>query len=377
MTNSNSPALSLVLALRNDADSVLNDLCETLTFWLGEARRHGVPIEVLVVDWNSPRERPSLRQVLKECVDGSLVRLFSVPEEVHQSFPQGAALSFVEHLAWNVGIRRARGTNILVTRPGVRPTPELAAFALKGPLVSGVLYRTDVYEVSRPCSGGDEIASCTQRIYRSRETLDLANNTSHRLFHRRFEIYGEPFLELLFRWVNHFLLILSEARAAADGGVRNTWRLLANLGRVWRRDVERVWYLSSLRIKTKLFFKPLHVNAAGDFLLASRESWFALCGVPEYPGASFLVDAMFVMAAAARGKVREHVLPWPMAMVRGRQLSEHNNVTGIEILTPFEAAKQADILSSRGTNVPLNADNWGLGGLELMEWTIGLNGSVA
>jgi hypothetical protein len=364
------PRLSVVLAARNADDAALEDVIRTMRAWADAANSFKAPIEILLVDWNRPRERPSLHKALRTSPLPVVTRIIEVPVELHQSLTQGDDYPLAEHRAWNAGIRRAQGDFVLVTRPGSVPNPGLAEFVLTGDLDSGTLYRTDVYETEAGDFSPEEALDHVCRIYRSRETLDLKNGTAQLVFRRTFEIWGEPFVELLPRLISHFLLILHEVLKGVRSGQWTQLRLLLKIGTVWRRDVSRVWYLFTLRRSTRLFFTPYHVNAAGDFLLASRDGWFSAHGLPEYEGPDVLVDAMFVMAALFSGRLKEHVLSWPMCLLRICKAATVAPSPSGKRLTPFEAAKLADQFAVN-RNSPFNGDDWGLGGLALMEWVAG------
>ena len=56
------PYLSLVVTARNDdhGGNLLGRMQTFLNNWLNQARRFGIPSELIIVEWNPPADRPPL-----------------------------------------------------------------------------------------------------------------------------------------------------------------------------------------------------------------------------------------------------------------------------------------------------------------------------
>jgi hypothetical protein len=378
VTGTEELSLSIVLAANNTAAETVPRLLATVSAWCVATRRASTKVEFVIVDWNTSSSRQPLRHALRNEAFDIPVRILSISEALHDSFPQAAQISLIEHLAWNAGIRRSRGRYVMVTRPGVIPTDELTKFVLSEKLEAGCLYRTDVYETPNATGSAQEMALKAKRVHRSRETLDLENLNVDYRFRRGFDIWGEPLPLMIWQIFVHFLLLTHDEVFSWRKGMARPYRPLSYLGKVWLSDVRNAWCLFKTRRAAEMFFRPVHVNAAGDFLLASREDWLACRGLPEYRGHTYLTDALFVMAAIASGRMREKVLAWPSAVVRDSRLeTEPPSMSSLPTLTPFEAAKEADIIVKTRAEVGFNEEEWGLGELELMEWTLGAKRSAA
>lgn len=376
---SGRPRLSLVLASRNADEESLLALKGTLNAWDRFARTRSDCLEIIVVELPPPSSRPSLRQSLRKMDLGLTVRLFSFPEKLDHLHGRSLALPHLEHLAWNVGIRRSNADYILVTRPGVLPTPELADFVLRGRLVPGKLYRADVYEMSGEAVDAPFLAAKANRIHLARETLDLAQRKTIMRFQESFAVWGEPISTGLMFLLTHILLFCSLLFHSLLAAKTSNLRYLPHFGKVLARDFSQAAYLYRVRRAAWLFFRSLHLNAAGDFLLADREHWMGWRGVPEYQGHSFLVDAMFVLAAVGSGSAREKRLVWPMAVLRTAPLDIEGPAADEElpVLTPLAAARQADGWRLSGPSFSFNLQDWGLGELELLENVLGGKASLA
>lgn len=366
------PLLSIVLSARNADDPSLRALLGTLTAWDRAAGTDADRLEIIVVEWNPPSSRPGLRQSIRNMGLRSVVRILSVTEELHQLCAQSRALTLVEHLAWNVGIKRSKADRILVTRPGVQPTQELAAFVLSDKLEQGYLYRADVYETNSGIESASLLAASTKRIHMARETIDLESQKLIQRFQENFAVWGEPVSTGLMLMLTHFLLFFEIVLQSLRTRKWSNCRYFPYLGRVIARDFGQAVYLYRVRREAALFFRSLHLNAAGDFLLASKEQWQSWRGVPEYSGHSFLVDATFVLAAVGSGSVCEKRLAWPMGLLRSIPLDiEGPGDKALPVLTVFEAAKLAEGWRVLGSSFSFNQQNWGLGDLELLESVVG------
>jgi len=148
------PYLSVVVTTRNDdhGGSLLQRMQAFVNGLTGQAMRHGVPIELVVVEWNPPPERPRLREALRWPAgrDGCQVRFIEVPGPVHARYKNAQALPLYQMIGKNVGIRRAAGEFVLATNIDIlfRPADELPGGAAVG---------SGAHVSHRParCDGGD------------------------------------------------------------------------------------------------------------------------------------------------------------------------------------------------------------------------------
>jgi hypothetical protein len=116
----------------------------------------------------------------------------------------------------------------------------------------------------------------------------------------------------------------------------------------------------------------LHTNACDDFMLLSRQDWFALRGFAELPILPKLVDTLFCYSAHHAG-IRERVLHEPMRAFHIEHLSgvERAHEGGGE--EGLSASQHLDLVNwidrMRRFNAPaiFTLSNWGLGGDELPE----------
>ncbi|HYL36125.1 MAG TPA: hypothetical protein VEV17_09460 [Bryobacteraceae bacterium] len=147
-----APYLSLVIAARNDdhGGNLLERMQAMIESWIGQAELYGIASEIVVVEWNPPKDRPRLKDALlwpprpKACE----VRFIEVPPEVHARFRNGMAIPLHQMMAKNVGIRRARGEFVLATNLDIIFSAELMAFLGEHRLQRRVMYRMDRHDVA-------------------------------------------------------------------------------------------------------------------------------------------------------------------------------------------------------------------------------------
>ncbi len=145
------PYLSVVVAARND-DHGANFLRRLQTFanaLIGQAKRHSLPIELILVDWNPPADRPPLVEALRWPADPApcRVRAITVPPEIHRRYRHAGALPLYQMIAKNVGFRRAQGEFILATNIDILLSDELMEFLAARRLEPGRMYRIDRHDV--------------------------------------------------------------------------------------------------------------------------------------------------------------------------------------------------------------------------------------
>jgi hypothetical protein len=145
------PYISLVVTARNDnhGGNLLGRMQAFINSWIGQARQHHIPSELIIVEWNPPQDRVRLAEALRwpQDLGPCQVRFIEVPPEVHRRFAHAEALPLYQMIAKNVGIRRARAPFVLVTNIDILFSSELARFLGERRLQPGRMYRMDRHDV--------------------------------------------------------------------------------------------------------------------------------------------------------------------------------------------------------------------------------------
>jgi hypothetical protein len=146
-----APYISVVATARNDdhGGNLLGRMQVFVDAWINQAKRHQLPSELILVEWNPPRDRERLAAALRWPPDTGpcQVRIIEVPAELHARYRHAAALPLYQMIAKNVGIRRAGGEFILATNIDVVFSDELMEFLASRRLEPGRVYRIDRNDV--------------------------------------------------------------------------------------------------------------------------------------------------------------------------------------------------------------------------------------
>lgn len=323
------PYLSVVATSRNDNHGGnLNLRMQVfINMLLAQAERHALPIELLLVEWNPPRERPPLAEALQWPGNHPYcsVRIIQVPPEIHSRYKHAASLPLYQMIGKNVGIRRACGEFVLCTNVDIVFSGELFSFLTKRKLERGVLYRSDRHD-----SG-----NCIDSQWPLEKVLEYCK-------HNLIRINLRYFSQNLTTKQKH---IIYPPEATEE-----------HIGR-----------------------PLLHTNGCGDFTLLSRDDWFRLRGYVEWDLFSFHLDSLFLYAAHYGG-CREIVLPanhvhyhiehcegWTPEIHRAGTLERRLEQGRIHRLSNDDLAALIKDMAAQKKPLLINSEQWGLWQLSLPE----------
>lgn len=118
-----TPALSIVVTGRNDGHGgdFNGRFLRTLAFNHDRLTESGVTYELVLVEWAPPADRPRLSDVVREGLPrvAAVVTSYLVDPRYHDACSLNPRLTYMEFLAKNVGIRRARGRAVLCTNADI------------------------------------------------------------------------------------------------------------------------------------------------------------------------------------------------------------------------------------------------------------------
>lgn len=326
------PSLSVVAASRND-DHGANLRARMQMFVDGlaeQAERFGFPVELILVEWNPPSDRPPLVEALRwRTSDHFQPHVVTVPGEIHRTFPHAEGLPLFQMIAKNVGIRRAAASFILATNIDILLSDELFSF-LQTDLKPNAMYRVDRRDVN---ARFDQVPPPTPAECRALPPL------------RQFRL-----------------------DASSYKGSGRTRISVSDLPRL----AVGAWYRAVL--------PNLHTSGSGDFTLTSREAWDAIRGYPEWPMYSWHLDGLPLFQAYAGG-VEMVNLPDPMVAIHlehsegsgwtpegSRALFSRLDEAGIPYLSTNQYKKWARKIVAAGKRAqPINGPDWGLAPHQLTE----------
>lgn len=258
-----NPLLSIVACTRNDSHGV-NLLKRCSLFVKGllwQCRKNNFRAELILVEWNPPKGKPLLKDVLplpKEN-DFLTIRFVIVPKEIHEGIPSESNLPLHQMIAKNVGIRRAKSEFVLCTNNDLLFSDELFQFLAKNKLKKGTFYRCQRKDV--PADIDFEKSIPKLLTYCQSNVL---------------EIYGKHHLFPEIKKIN------------------------------WGINKYHPYHLllcTASRIRQMLFPKPsdllisLDLEACGDFTLMSKKDWMDIGGYAEWAIYPVYIDSIALVAA--------------------------------------------------------------------------------
>jgi hypothetical protein len=327
--SSDAPYLSVVTASRND-DHGGDPLRRTQLFvdsFLEQCQENKLTAELVLVDWNPPKERPGLHEALRweKANPHCPVHVIQVPPEIHARLRYSNKLPFYQMIAKNVGIRHARGQFVLATNMDILFSRELMAYLARQELDPNRFYRVNRYDVENAVPAGrpwqDQLDYCWNHVIRVNgcdETLS-----------------GEDLATAL-------------ARQKRGSQPRPTTEPAAPL-------------------------EAIHTNACGDFALLAREQWTRLHGYPEFEAYSFHIDSIFCYMAHYGGVLQQCLAPPCVAFhiehARGSgftpegadKLFNRLDGAGVPRLHDDQLRALGNQMRQERTALIFNDETWGLG----------------
>ena len=146
-----TPALSIVVTGRNDGHGgdFNGRFLRTLAFNHDRLAERGVAHEIVLVEWAPPADRPRLADLVAESLPRArpVLTSYLVDPRYHDACNLNPRLTYMEFLAKNVGIRRARGVVVLSTNADIYLGRGIIAALAAGTTEARTVYRatrTDV-----------------------------------------------------------------------------------------------------------------------------------------------------------------------------------------------------------------------------------------
>ncbi len=148
-----NPYLSIVIASRNDdhGGNMLQRMQASFNGLLEQLEKYRIESELILVDWNPPTSKPSLKEVinfpdgLKYCT----IRFIEVSSAIHRKLSYSDRLPFYVIEAVNCGIRRARGKFVLSGVMDLLYSDEVMSFISAKSLKENERYRANRCDVNK------------------------------------------------------------------------------------------------------------------------------------------------------------------------------------------------------------------------------------
>lgn len=270
------PYLSLVVTTRNDNHG--GDLLKRTTCFVQgvyyQAEKFKLSIELIIVEWNPPKDKPLLKDVLPKPENNCpvILRYIVVTNEIHNKYKMADRMPLFQMTAKNVGIRKAKGDFVLCTNIDLLFSDELFSFLSKKNQNKGSFYRANRVDVSK----------------------DLLNLKG---FQNQIDFAKENIIKVLGK--NPEIIYIPSGVPEYFLGFRNTSKVLNFFFKV-------IFYLLKPKEDIRLF--KIDTEACGDFTLMHKSDWEKIEGYPELDLYSIHIDSMALLAAEAIG-LKQVILP--------------------------------------------------------------------
>jgi len=342
MVKQSSPYLSIVVTTRNDDHG--GDLFRRTTCFVSgllvQANKFKLDVELIIVEWNPPANKPLLHEVLPKPGPGDLLKIkyIIVPKEIHQQYKHSDTIPLYQMIAKNVGIRRAEGAFVLCTNIDILFSDSCFARLAAQTLESGKFYRANRCDVPKQVM--DFTGLNEQLHYASKHIIRTLGKNTNILYLRNIPSF--------FHWFPNALKLL-----------------------------DRIWGIFVGKKQASVNVQSLDLFACGDFTLMSKTDWELIKGYVELDMYSIHIDSMGIMSAAAMGL--EQVVFKPKEVVY-----HIDHADGWESDDPFKllrflaskpclewsvVARAGQKMIDNAQNWEINDDTWGFYGVDLTEIT--------
>lgn len=271
----NNPNLSIVVTTRNDNHGG-DLLLRTQTFLNGLlhlTRKFSYHIELIIVEWNPPNDKPLLKDVLPipKKDDFLTIKYIVVPSEIHNSYRMANRIPLFQMTAKNVGIRRAKGKFILCTNIDI-----LFSESLFTRIISDQLNKNYFYRANRADIPDDviKIESVDEQLLYASKNIIKVLGINKELRH--------------IKYMPNFFY-----------NFRYTMKLLDYIIGIYDKIFNRENY----------YFNNLDTVACGDFTLMSKENWLKISGYVELDMYSIHIDTMAIYAAYLLS-IKQYIFPY-------------------------------------------------------------------
>jgi hypothetical protein len=359
------PLLSVVTTSRNDNHGgTLNYRTQRHIDCLHEqATDYQIPIEYILVEWNPPKEREPITNVLNFYPETEYwhPRIITVPHDIHRQYRYNQQLPLFQMIGKNVGIRRATAQFILCTNIDILLSDEMFLFVTGTLINKGISYRTDRWDVGAGVPPGprkEMFKYCLSHILRRCGRAHITDYNllrPSRVMHRNWAIIKRKLGNYLTKYPSITGILLGD-----------------------------------YDIICQQIPSCIHTMACGDFTLMHRDDWAGLRGYPELEIFSIHIDSLLLVQAYYSG-IREAVVPFPIfhiehqigtGLVPGSDIILYQNLTkkGIPYFPLVAVAHAAIDMESNQTQGSFmkqdgywvckkNTDAWGLADHDLLEVT--------
>lgn len=335
------PIVSIVASSRNDNHG--GDMTKRMRIFvrglIHQSNKFKVPVELIMVEWNPPKDKPLLKDVLPQPKEGDYLQLryIIVSPEIHDRYDKGDKIPLYQMIAKNVGIRRAKADFVLCTNVDL-----LFSDGVFEKLADNKLDKDTYYRANR---------------------CDVPNTISE-------------------DWTVEGQLAFSQANISVRLGKNQLYDamkyfppIMLNYPRMVMAVNNFVKWTMGGEDSPNAIEASIDTVASGDFTLMHKDAWEDIEGYLETDLYSLHIDSLALLGARALGYKQviwphyvctyhmEHDLGWEN-MDPLKKLKFSFERPGLDFSTVFDAGME---LIRRKVRLGMNKPDWGLMNEDLQE----------
>ncbi|MBI3418542.1 MAG: hypothetical protein HY053_00200 [Proteobacteria bacterium] len=298
-----TPYVSIAFTNRNDnyGGDLDNRIRKFIEYYAYFSKLWPGLFEFVICDYNPPPDKPKLPEAFAWKELGH-VKHVEVPPEVHAATGGPKARKMLDYTGRNVAARHGSGEYTLVLNQDIFVSRSILQFIAARKLQPGYFYRADRCDFN--------FDPCRQVPPEKFEEVALANTF---VVHRRHVLYagtGDPAELEISRNVTPENIDRRGTYARVDERVDDKDHIVYGDGAAWRlaalRHVSQRNAPPSTALHATEFYQHffLHTNAGGDFILAPRQAFFDIHGMPETSVFYMHLDSYALVQLFAAGYVQ-------------------------------------------------------------------------
>lgn len=362
--------LSVVFTARNDnyGGNLLHRIQTSIDSILRLGEQNGLDGEIILVEWNPPADKASLATALTWPTDLNHMsaRVITVPNGVHERYPNSDRIPLFEYIAKNTGIRRADGEFVLSTNPDLIYDEDLIKFFAGGNLNASCFYRIHRYDV-------DQLVPLEASID-ERESVAKSHVFKYSTVH---DGYVATDRTTMFREeLKRFAEVVGKNPAKARFLVTNPGRVADFLGEIYGNvfsdtsddegSADSASDEDSVALSNPDNIEDIFLTSSGDFLLMTAEKWAEMHGYPE-KHTNLHIDSFGCVSAVKLG-LTQAVLKEPLKIYH--QEHDRSARDSRPAMEKENLVTEAQEILDIPTFEPENDESWGLGDETLEETTV-------
>lgn len=338
--------LSIVVTTRNDNHG--GDLLKRTSAFVNnvfeQSKKWNVSVELIIVEWNPPKDKPLLKEVLpkpkKDCPVS--LKYIVVPNEVHNEYKNAHSIPLYQMIAKNVGIRRAESEFILCTNIDILFSDASFEYFSRKRLEKDKYYRANRCDIPKDVMHIESISD--QLKYAEKNIIKRLG----KLTGRELPLFpGNKFFSSKFAIIIHYSIL-------------------------------KLWKITH---KGKFPHFTVDFDACGDFTLMSKSNWEEIQGYPELDMYSIHIDSMGIWAANAL-ELEQVILPKEACIYHIYHEDGWESDDPIKTIKFLAKKPSLDYsvvfrggmqLVEKKKSWDLNDENWGMKNLELPEYVFSQN----